>query len=256
MPKSESRSQPVTKAGKDYLEALTIWLQETRLLSEAAHMLYVAHKKDKEITFSPSSWPKSKQGEDAPVFNIGKSALAARIGSLQKELWNNRFVFLESLWEEYLQKLILELKHKDSSIFEPFCEKEFMADIVREVLSDKITSIEAIKDEAASRFSAGLTRQPWEQQWKQLSRLSIGLSDKDKELTWFKHLDIFFEMRNCIIHRQCKPTPSLIKKDAFFKSSTEIEIWPNHLDFYRHHFISCLLHIEQKILSKYGATNG
>jgi hypothetical protein len=31
-----------------------------------------------------------------------------------------------------------------------------------------------------------------------------------------------------------------------------IEIWPPHLDHYRHQFIACLLHMENKIGSRFG----
>jgi hypothetical protein len=137
-----------------------------------------------------------------------------------------------------------------------------MVDIVRDVITDRLVSLEEIKDEMAARFAAGLTRQPWEVQWKQLSRLQIGLHEKDHTFPWFSKLDIYFEMRNCIIHRRGKASPALRKKDAFLaayltaKGVDTFDLWPNHLDFYRHQFIDCLLHIEERIRAKYttGAT--
>jgi hypothetical protein len=86
-----------------------------------------------------------------------------------------------------------------------------------------------------------------------LHRLEIGLSDKDRTLPWFSKLDIYFETRNCIIHRQGKVSPALKKKDVYLaaKDPDSLELWPNHLDFYRHQFIDCLLHIESRIRAKY-----
>ncbi len=81
----------------------------------------------------------------------------------------------------------------------------------------------------------------------------IGLSDKDKDQPWFSHLDAYFEMRNCIIHRQNKVSPLLHKKTSYYKDNgfDTIDVWPPHLDFYRHQFISMLLYLESKIGSKF-----
>jgi hypothetical protein len=162
---------------------------------------------------------------------------------------------LESLWEEYLQELVIELRHLNASIYEPFCERDFMTDILREVLSNRLDSIESIKDEVAVRFAAGLTRQSWTQQWKQLARLEIGLADKDRELEWFPHLDAYFEIRNCIVHRRGRVSDRLNKIPHFYDAHDKgvVNVWPPHLDFYRHQFIKCLLHIEDKIRAKHRA---
>lgn len=171
---------------------------------------------------------------------------------LLKTLWATRFVFLETLWEEYLEELVKELRHSDAAIFEPFCERDFMADIVRDVLTNRLDTVEVIKDEVAARFATGITRQSWEQQWNQLARLKVGLSKADHEEPWFKCLDEYFEMRNCIIHRQGQVSPLLRQKSAWYKTADRdgVEIWPPQLDFYRHQFIACLMHMEGKIKAK------
>jgi hypothetical protein len=254
---SPNKKPPFTVAGQAYLSALTEWLQDTRLMSEAVYRLFNDYTKTNNVNFSLASWPKppKKQEGFPPLkeFTIGAATLSARTKELLKNLWSTRFVFLETLWEEYLEELVKELRHKDTKLFEPFCEKEFMADIVRDVITDRLVSVVEIKDEMAARFAAGLTRQPWEEQWKQLRRLDIGLSEKDNVLPWFSKLDLYFEMRNCIIHRRGKVSPALKKKDAYVaaKGLETLELWPNHLDFYRHQFIDCLLHIEERIRAKY-----
>jgi hypothetical protein len=252
-----TKKPPFTTAGQEYLAALTEWLQDTRLMSEAVYRLYNDYNKTSKVVFSPASWPKPpKKQEGLPPlkeFTMSPTTLSERTAELLKNLWSTRFVFLETLWEEYLEELVKELRHKDTKLFEPFCEKEFMAEIVRDVITERLVSVEEIKDEVATRFAAGLTRQPWEEQWKQLRRLNIGLSEKGDGLAWFSKLDLYFEMRNCIIHRHGKVSPALKRKDAYVaaKGMDSLELWPNHLDFYRHQFIDCLLHIEERIRAKY-----
>lgn len=243
-----------TTAGQRYREALTVWLQDTRLMSEAIFRLYGDYNESGNIQFSQASWPKPNKGDELPDFAIKPIQLGVRMDGLLKELWSTRFVFLETLWEEYLQQLMTELRHKDAAIFEPFCERDFMVEIVREVLVDRLQSVDEVKDEVAARFAAGITRQSWEQQWKQLKRLEIGLTDKEASDKWFQNLCIYFEMRNCIIHRQSRVSPLLNRKTPYFKDQNieVIEIWPPQLDFYRHQFISCLQCIEGKIKARYG----
>ena len=177
---------------------------------------------------------------------------------LLQTLWRSQFVFLEAMWEEYLQELVLELRHKDASIFEPFCEQQFMVGIVRDVLSGQLNTVEEIKDEAAARFAAGITRKSWKEQWQQLVRLEVGLSKDGAGLLWFPQLDTYFEMRNCLIHRQGRVSSLLNQKTDYYTKSGKdtIDIWPQHLDFYRSQFINCLKYIEGKISDKYAAING
>jgi hypothetical protein len=249
-----ANQKPVTQAGITYSEALTVWLQETRLMSEAIFRLYGDYQREGRIQFAQRSWPKKVKSDQLREFTISPVQLAQRMDVLLKNLWSGRFVFLETLWEEYLQELVKELRHQDTTIFEPFCERDFMADVVRSVLIDRVASVEEIKDEVAARFAAGITRQPWADQWKQLGRLKIGLGDKDRELPWFNELDVYFEMRNCVIHRQGRVSPLLQQKSQYFqeKGIDVIEIWPPHLDHYRHQFIKCLLHMESKIAARFG----
>lgn len=242
-----------TKAGEKIGAALTTWLQDTRLLSEAAHRLSSDHQKSGRVAFSMDSWPKPQKGDLAlRGFEMKPVVLAQRMDELMKTLWRSQFIFLESLWEEYLQDLVLELRLDDARIFEPFCDQKFMAEIVRDVLAGGLGTVDEIKYEAAARFAAGLTRQSWREQWNQLSRLSIGLGKADESLPWFNDLDVYFEMRNCIIHRQSEISPLLHQKTTYYseRKIETIEIWPNHLDFYRWKFIDCVNHIESKIAAK------
>jgi hypothetical protein len=243
-----------TKAGNTFSESSTKWLQDTRLMSEAVARLYADYQKDGRIVFSAASWPKPAKGElPLPTFKINPAPLTKRMGELLKSLWSAQFVFLESIWEEYLQDLVLELRTHDVSIFEPFCEQKFMASMVRDVLADKLGSLDEIKDEAAARFAAGITRQPWVEQWSQLSRLGIGLTKAQESEEWFQNLDAYFEMRNCLIHRGGRVSSLLHQKTDYYKTKNAdlIEIWPQHLDFYRGQFLRCVTLIEEKIEARY-----
>jgi len=244
-----------TDAGKRFRDDLTAWLQDTRLMSEAVHRLFGDYEKDGTVRFDRRSWPKPRKSDKLGDFRIKPVQLGLRMDALLKNLWSTRFVFLEALWEEYLQDLVKELRHKDASIFEPFCEREFMADVVRDVLVDRVASVDEIKDEVAARFATGITRRPWSDQWKQLRKLQIGLSEDDQHLEWFSELDVYFEMRNCVIHRQGRVSALLLSKSQYFRDNDieTIEIWPPHLDHYRHQFLSCLWHIEEKIGAKFAS---
>jgi hypothetical protein len=156
-----------------------------------------------------------------------------------------------------LQELVLELGLNNAAIFEPFCEKDYMVAMVREVLSGSLSSVDEIKEQAAVRFAAGITRMPWADQWGQLSHLKVGLLvKKDNGEKWFEHLDTYFEMRNCIIHRQGRVSELLNKKTKYYsdRSLTAVEIWPTHLDFYRKQFLDCVLFMETKIEAKQAAS--
>lgn len=242
-----------TNAGNDYAERVTVWLQNTRLMSESVFRLYSEYQKSGQVKFSDYSWPKGKKGLLSPnTFTIKPVVLSHRMDSLLKNLWKSQFIFLESLWEEYLQDLVLELGDADKRILEPFCDREFMFDVMRDLISDKFTDLSEVHQAAAERFAAGLTRVDWNRQWKQLKQLNIGLSPEDAEHDWYGNLDVYFEMRNCIIHRGARISPLLKAKSPFYEKSDnpEIEIFPGHLDFYRGNFIDCLKFIEGKIKAK------
>ncbi|HCN75804.1 MAG TPA: hypothetical protein DIT13_01255 [Verrucomicrobiales bacterium] len=244
-----------TKAGNDYRDALTEWLQNTRLISEAVYRLYGDYQKDGRVVFSDPSWPKPKSQGEFPLsqFTIQPIPLGVRMCDLLKSSWSAQFVQLESLWEQYLQDVVLELRHKDVAIFEPFCEREYMASLVRDVLMGSIEDIEEIKNEAATRFATGITRLAWRDQWKQLKRLEVGLTDAAEKEPWFSQLDTYFEMRNCVIHRASRPSQLLHQKTSYYSSKNiqVIEIWPQHLDYYRKQFIACLAYVEERIKAKY-----
>jgi hypothetical protein len=224
-------------------------------MSEAILRLSNDYQNDGTVRFNTDSWPKPK-AQQLPLsdFSMKPVVLAQRMDTLLKSLWATRFVFLETLWEEYLQELVQELRHQDAMIFEPFCQRDFMAEVVRSVLTGGIGSIDEVKNEIATRFATGITRESWDIQWKQLGRLQIGITDKDATLPWFDKLATYFEMRNCIVHLQGRVSQSLRKRDSFYDDKNQVDVWPPHLDFFRHQFIACLLHIEGKIEARFKAS--
>lgn len=121
-------------------------------------------------------------------------------------------------------------------------------------LAGDLISVEETKDEAAVRFAAGITRQPWKDQWAQLSRLQVGLAKEGEPAGWFGELES--TSRCGIASSTARHVSSLLRqKTEYFakKNITQIEIWPQHPDFYRRRFLECVGHIEAKIEAKYKA---
>src|SRR2546429_402977 len=121
-----------TQAAGAYGKALTEGLKGIRLIGGAGFGLKGVFWEKKSVAFSPSSWPKAKkENGEFPLspFEIKPLALNLRTKGLLKALWMSRFIFLEVLWEEYLQDVVLELRGIDVTIFEPFCERKFMTDV-------------------------------------------------------------------------------------------------------------------------------
>ena len=52
------------------------------------------------------------------------------------------FKFASRVHSHQLEELVKELRHKDAKIFEPFCDKDFMAEIVHDVITDRLVPLE------------------------------------------------------------------------------------------------------------------
>ncbi len=99
------------------MRALTEWLQDTRLMSEAVYRLSKDYQAIGSVKFDTQSWPKKKATDELTSFQIKPIPLGQRMDQILANLWRDRFVFLESLWEEYLQEVVTELRHKDAKLF-------------------------------------------------------------------------------------------------------------------------------------------
>lgn len=244
-----------TNAANQYKSAITKWLQQTRLLSEAAYRLNSSYKTDNGIAFSEESWQKMKKEEiKTTAFTMNGDDLKQAMEELTLGLWSAQFALLETLWEEYLENLILELGGGKPDLLKPFVDKEYMAELVSDAVSNKFSTIDELRFEAAIRLASVITRQPFEKQWNHLKRLGIGLPDAAKE-TWFTELDVYFEMRNCIIHRNGRVSESLNTKTKYYKENnySYVQIHPTHLEYYRWKFLDCIKVIETAINGYFNA---
>ena len=83
-----------TKAGSAFRAALTTWLQDTRLMSEAAYRPSQDYQGKGLINFSNESWPKGKSAFELKEFKIVPVTLGQRMFVLLKSIWTAQFVFL------------------------------------------------------------------------------------------------------------------------------------------------------------------
>lgn len=252
-----SQYRTYTDAGSALRVVLTTWLQETRVLSQAAVDLQNNYKSSGRLRLTKGSWVTMASRKRTPLWDDSLSDEASTftltagqerevVCDLLTTLHASRLILLETLWEEYLQNLVFELEHKKPELFTPFVEKEFMSQIVHEVLVGSLLTVDEIKDEVASRFSAGITRLPWKEQWKHLCRLGFGLKDASEE-GFYQALTEYFEIRNCLVHRNGRPSRTLKEINAYWNGKQVVVVRPDHLQFYREAFFQCLFHIESRI---------
>ena len=250
VPRNPKPRPPMTDAGNLFLDALTGWLQDVRFAGEAIYRLSEEYRAAKSVSFSPAAWPPPAGQTADTEFTVSEPHLSNLVDRALRVHWETRFVFLETLWEEYLQNLILEIRVKNVTVFEEFSTRDFMVDLMRQIISDKWASVDDIKIEVASRFAAELTHKSWEHQWKDLARLSIGIGKKPPESDWYKELESYFEMRNCIIHRNGRASARLREVNPYYADHEFVNIFPTHLGHYRHAFIQAVIFIDTSVLGK------
>lgn len=241
---NQTSYQYQTESGKECFYVLNDWLQDAHLTSEAIYRIVQEGTKNKEIQFAPDAWPTKKGSK----FSMMPKQLKERLEILQKNYWNNQFVFLETIWEGYLENVFKELASELPEVLNDLCDKYPSPDVIKAAL---ITSanIEDLKTQIAESFASQITRKPWSEQWKQLENLKIGLpANKYQKELWWEKLDIYFEMRNCIIHRQCRPSPSLRNKDE--KISDPFYLTPSELEFFRIQFLNAVTAIDQALAGR------
>lgn len=239
-----------TNSSKQFGKSVTGWLQDTRLLSEAVYRLNQEHNQTR-IALTQDAWPKQKAsgGAKPAEFTMTPKDLATRMDTLDRNLWAAQFIFLESLWEEYIQGLLLELGRNKPTILRDFVGKDYMSHLVEDALAGSFADLDELTDAAVTRFASAITRESFGRQWRQLERLGIGLNSKAQNEKWYENLDVYFEMRNCIVHRRGRISTTLNQLTPYYKDKgfSEIRITPDHLDFYRGQFLECINYIENHV---------
>jgi hypothetical protein len=175
-------------------------------------------------------------------------ALNERLSNLQQALWVSRFVFLETVWEQYLLDLVKELAQSKPTWLEAFSKKDL--NLLPEVL--RATDLNELHQIAAIRIAENITRQSWSDQWASLTGLNVGLSRDQRTERWWQKLDVYFEMRNCFIHRAGQPSSDLLRKDPLLTNAA-MKLEPDGMDFFRLQFLECVKTIERAVHGRLNA---
>lgn len=243
-------SLPTTESTKSFFARQTDWLQDTRLMAEAVYRLRLSRKSGDFTEFNPRAWPTKKQDSSTASFVMSDSEIDKHLNDLLVTLLGSRFVFLETIWETYLSDLVVELSHESGSFFEDaLTDKAVPGELVKRALTGKYQNISDLQSDIGVIFAERTTRSPFHDQWKRMQRLVCALGNDAPKEQWFTDLEVYFCMRNCVIHRECRVSVELAEKSEFFKGQIgkKFQVLPGHLGYYRRAFIACVAYIEGKV---------
>jgi hypothetical protein len=226
-----------TDAGLRFLVEIDAWLQDTRLMNEAVFRLQKSLPAS--FAFTEEAWPKPRyHGE----FSMQPGAVTERLPLLRDTLLKSRFVFLETHWERYLEDLVCEIAREAPAVLDTILEGKQL-NLLPDIF--KTDSLEELRHHAALRLAEEVTRSSWEGQWKQIARLGIGFSGPPKSEKWWQKLDVYFEIRNCLVHRDGRVSDALRAKDPKRKSDP-VRVQPDDLDFFRLQLINCIVEVDKR----------
>ena len=173
------------------------------------------------------------------------------VEGLMEKMLASQFIFLETLWESYLSELSAELNSINPVLFKECLDSRYIQDALNDALVGKITSLKDLRIAIGNRFASMITRKSWDDQWKDLGKLGVGLSvSSEQSKSWYKPMTQYFEMRNLIIHAQGCVSDKLRELDNTYDKYSKIIIYPQHIDFFRKNFLSCVRFIEKNIQSR------
>ena len=130
-------------------------------------------------------------------------------------------------------------------------DSKYIQDALNDALVGKIPSIKDLRMTIGNRFASMITRKSWDDQWKDLGKLGVGLSvSSEQSKSWYKSMAQYFEMRNLIIHAQGRVSDKLRELANTYDKHSRIIIYPQHIDFFRRNFLSCVRFIEKNIQSR------
>lgn len=187
-----------TNAGKHFSNLIRRWLQDTRLVAVACYRQSSKYDEDPNgVTVTHDSWKKcSRVPDDGPLtpkeFLLSEPEKGEHIHALLNQMLASQFILLETLWEAYLSELSIELSTTSPELFKDCLGTAYMQDTLSDVLTGKTYSLQEVRADVGRRFAACITRNPWGEQWKDLSRLCIGLNSKDSAQSWYGPMDEYF----------------------------------------------------------------
>lgn len=234
--------------------ALLEWAADTRLYSEATFRLQDGHSKSSQpFTISQTAWPLGKEDKyKLPAITV------ERLEQLRQKNWRSQFILLEGIWEIYLEQLYVELLQKLPEVLEELCRQAPPDFLIRSVLAPD-GSLPDIRTRTAEWLASNLTRKSWAEQWSELQRLNIGLSKDLKKETWWTKLDIYFEMRNCFVHRSGRPSDLLRLKDPKIDNQLDragsIRLDPAQLQFFWIQFLNIITAVDKSLSGRLGAND-
>jgi hypothetical protein len=255
------------EATRYFLQRQTDWLQDSRLMSEAIFALNKQHSVEPFRAFHKGAWPRRNSAPNDPqIFQMAAAEVDSHLSDLSFKLWESRFIFLETLWESYLADLVTELSHTSASFFEDAMKDTSIApEIIRYALTGKYGDLSELRLDVSVVFSERTTRASFTEQWKKLRMLLKALPADVSAEKWYGDLEVYFCMRNCVIHRRSRVSHELAARSSFYENmiNREFRIYAGHLDYYRHAFIGCVSYIDQKLsgyltamATQQGASNG
>ena len=226
--------------------ALIEWAQDARLYGESIYRISC------QIAEAPQSFNISKQawslGSD-DKFRFTERVTERRLRQLQQKNWRSQFILLESIWEVYLEMFYVELSEVFPQALEDLCRQTPPDFLLQSIISAHPPSINDLRTRTAEWLASNLTRKSWSEQWGELQRLKIGLTEKQRKESWWQKLDIYFEMRNCLVHRSGRPSTQLIEKDPAIleqlDESGNIRLSPRQLQFFWIQFLNVLTSIDK-----------
>lgn len=228
--------------------ALVEWSQDARLYSEAiVRLTNQVSESPGSVSISREAWPLGKTNN----FPLLRDVDEQRLKLLLQKSWRSQFILLEGIWEIYLEMLYLELSIKLPHALEDLCKQSPPEFLLRAILSETQSPLDDIRNRTAEWLASKLTRKSWTEQWDELQRLKIGLTEKHKKERWWQKLDIYFEMRNCLVHRNGRPSNQLLKKDLELQNqldgSGNIRLSPSQLEFFWIQFRNVIIVIDKAL---------
>lgn len=235
--------------------ALREWAEDTRLYSEAIFRLKDGLSKSKQsFAISQAAWPLGKEDKyKLPTITV------ERLEQLRQKNWRSQFILLEGIWEIYLEMLYVELSQKLPEVLEELCRQAPPDFLISSVLVPDGSSLTDIRTRTAEWLASNLTRKSWSEQWSELQRLNIGLSKDHKKEAWWTKVDIYFEMRNCFVHRSGRPSDLLRVKDPKIDSQLDragsIRLDPDQLQFFWIQFLNVIKAIDESLSGRLRAND-
>lgn len=243
-----------TRSARECHFALQEWAKDARLYSEAIFRLAKQVSESTEpFAISDAAWNLGTPDK----YQFQRGELQKRLKQLPQKSWQSQFVLLESIWEIYLEMLYVELSEVFPEALEDLCKQSPPDFLLQSLFVSRPLSLDELRTRTAEWLASNLTRKSWPEQWAELQRLRIGLTEKHKKEPWWQKLEIYFEMRNCLVHRSGRPSEQLRIKDPAIQNQLDndgnILLTPRQLQFFWIQFQNVITAIDKSLVGRLAA---